>query len=314
MFKAALLLVIFLVGSIDAQLVSRMQVIMGTFVTLSVVSKDVKYLQPTFRLLKNIEKSLSSYDKDSPIYKLNRDGHALLNTYCYEALVLSEKYYLQSDGYFNIAIGSVTKDAYDFTQTLRVPSSKRTNNSKVNFKALRFDENEAYLGKGVKIDLGGMGKGYGVDKAIEFLQKNRVSLAKVALSGDIRCIGRCQIEVNNPFVPSSLASFIIKDSGVSTSGNYNKYVKNVQYNHLINPKTKRSQQNFISITLISKLPNSDLDAYATAASVMPAKEAYAFLDSMKIAYIILDTNKKLHISSNIDKFTQELTVKYSSKE
>ncbi|MDQ7069017.1 MAG: FAD:protein FMN transferase [Sulfurimonas sp.] len=57
-------------------------------------------------------------------------------------------------------------------------------------------------------------------------------------------------------------------------------------NHLINPKTKESQKSFISLTLISTLPNSDIDAYATAASVMPKELAYRFLNSLDVGYII----------------------------
>jgi thiamine biosynthesis lipoprotein len=101
----------------------------------------------------------------------------------------------------------------------------------------------------------------------------------------------------------------MKDCGVSTSGNYNRYVKSKQHNHLINPKTKSSEQNFISVTLIATIPSATLDAYATAISVMPLSKAYAFLEKHDIAYIILQTNNKLIVSQNIYQYVKELELK-----
>ncbi len=125
-------------------------------------------------------------------------------------------------------------------------------------------------------------------------------------SGDIRCLGICPIEIHNPLSKTPLLSFTTKepDIGISTSGNYNRYVKSKKNNHLINPKTKHSQNNFISITLISHLPNADLDAYATASSVMPKQKAYTFLDSLDLAYVVLESDKKKVVSKNIMIFTK----------
>ena len=68
-----------------------------------------------------------------------------------------------------------------------------------------------------------------------------------------------------------------ENTAISTSGNYRRYVQNSDYNHLINPKTRASQKTFASISLISdRYSNSDLDAYATAASVMPKQKPSLF--------------------------------------
>ena len=314
MFKIAALGLILLVLSLNAQMLSRTKVLMGTFVTLSLEKKDKKYIQPAFKLLENIEKSISSYKESSPISILNTHGYTHLDTYSYEALCLGKRYYKESEGYFNIAIGSITKDAYRFGENERVVSAKMLREFSTTLQELDFNKTEATLGKGVKIDLGGMGKGYSIDKVAEFFKKHNISRAKIALSGDIRCLGPCTIEVNNPLCDTPLASFSINESGVSTSGDYNRYVKDTKHNHLINPKTKASQQNFISVTLISKLPNSDLDAYATAVSVMPKEKAYGFLHNKAVAYIILERNKQLHISKNIDEYVEELLINNTLKE
>ena len=116
------------------------------------------------------------------------------------------------------------------------------------------------------------------------------------------------MQVQNPFADAVLAEFTTREpnSSISTSGNYNRYIRDTTHNHLINPKTKESQKSFASITLISQLPNSDIDAYATAASVMPKESAYAFLNSLKLAYIIIQSDGKRVVSENINAYVRDL--------
>jgi len=298
-------LALFLVATlIDAQMTSRTKVLMGTFATISLEPQNKKCFASAFSSLEAVENALSSYKKSSPIYKLNHEKNVTISPLTYEALTLSQLYYQKSETYFNVAIGSITKSLYKFGADESVPSSEALQKSNTSLKSLHFDATRASIDEGVKIDLGGMGKGFGVDKAILNLKACGVEKAVVALSGDIRCLGRCSVNIQDPFSDGTLARFVTKidELGISTSGNYNRYVKDKTHNHLINPKTKHSQQLFASITLISKLPSSDLDAYATAASVMPLKRAYSFLDSLELAYVTVEVSGKITVSENIEQF------------
>ena len=287
----------------DTQMSERLKVIMGTFVSISIEKSHKTLLEPSFAIVSKVDNSLSTYKKNSPISRLNANKHSLLDNYAYEALFKALVYYKETDGYFNIAIGAITKDLYRFGAKERIVPSHELQKSSVAIKSLRLKKYEAFLDDNIKVDLGGMGKGFAVDKVTQFLLQKGVKKAIIALSGDIRCIGSCKIVVNNPLDKTDpLALFFMQNSGVSTSGNYNRYVKTTKHNHLINPKTKQSQQQFISVTLVSKLPSTTLDAYATAVSVMPIKKAYAFLDSKDLGYIILQADKKLIISKNIDDY------------
>lgn len=297
-------LLLFLLSSLHANLQTRSKVLMGTFATIKLPSSNKELFKGSFEIGARVDDALSSYKKTSPIYILNRDKKADINLYTYEALVLAKRYYKESGGYFNIAVGSVTKDLYHFGEEERLPKSWELNASDTSIDTLYFTQLRASIGHGVKVDLGGFGKGYGVDRMMEYLKINGAQKAQVAFSGDIRCLGKCQIDINNPFSNEPLASFTTteEEMGISTSGNYNRFVSTPKNNHLINPKTKKSQENFISITLISTLPNSDIDAYATAASVMPKELAYKFLNSLNAGYIILEEDGKLVVSENIGLF------------
>ena len=281
---------------------------MGTFASISLNKPDKSLFRGAFSILDRVDNSLSSYKSNSPIYKLNKNKKAEINLYTYEALCLSKKYYKDTGAYFNIAIGSITKDLYHFGEDERVPQEWEFEISDTSLSALSFNKHNAKLGQGVKIDLGGFGKGYGVDRVVEYLKINSVTEARVALSGDIRCLGTCMIEIYNPFSSKALLRFrtLKEEMGISTSGNYNRFVSSTENNHLINPKIKHSQQNFISLTLISELPSADIDAYATAASVMPKALAYKFLDSLNLAYVALERDKTLVVSKNINLFADVL--------
>jgi len=303
-----LLVVLSLIAS--AETTTRTQVLMGTFVSISTDSQDKKHIQNGFNIIREVESSISSYDIKSQIYRLNRDKKSQINATVLEALSLSREYYEKSDGYFDITVGAITKDLYRFGEEERVASRSELENAVVNFNGLSFDENEARLQKDLKVDLGGMGKGFGVDRATEYFREQNLSNVTIAASGDIRCLGVCRVDIQNPFGKGILAAFetLKLDTGVSTSGNYNRYVESTKNNHLINPKLKISQGNFISITLISSIRSSNLDAYATAASVMPIQKAYEFLDSLDLAYIILQSDMALKVSPNIFKFTKNLFI------
>jgi len=290
---------------------TRTQVIMSTFISISVDEKNKNHIESGFEIIKDVESSLSSYKPTSTVYKLNKNKYAKLDKYTYEALTLCEKYYRKTDGYFDISIGSITKDIYRFGEDEHLASQDELNSAKIRFRALEYNTKYAYLDDGIKIDLGGMGKGYAVDKLAEYFKTNGIKDAIISASGDIRCLGICKIDIQDPFSDGALLSFTTtqNDTGISTSGTYNRYIKNQENNHLINPKLKKSQTKFVSITLVSKLASSDLDAYATAASVMPLNKAYEFLDSIEVAYIVVQSDGIIKKGGNLSLIVSDAVKK-----
>ncbi len=291
-------------------MVERTQVVMGTFASITVPQSQSAHMQKAFERLKAVEKALSSYDKKAVIYRLNSERNVSLAADTYEALELSKRYYRYSGGYFDITVGSVTKDLYRFGEDERIAANEELDNAVVGFQGLHYNEQRAWLDEGIKVDLGGMGKGFGVDKAFELLKEESVRSGIVALSGDIRCIHRCSLQIEDPFGEGPLATFTMRspDSAVSTSGNYRRFVGSAEHNHLIDPKRKRPQKRFASITLVSTLPNSDLDAYATAASVMPKEEALRFLNTLEAGYIVVENDGSVLIGEGLERYVSAFTL------
>ncbi|PHS56218.1 MAG: thiamine biosynthesis protein ApbE [Sulfurimonas sp.] len=274
---------------------------MSTFISISVQKKYKNCIEQGFDIIKDVENSLSSYKPTATVYLLNKKKDINLDTYTYEALKLCDKYYHKTDGYFDITVASITKDLYRFGGNERLVSLLELQKANINFYGLKFDEKKAHLDKNIKIDLGGMGKGFAIDKVAKYFRFKGINKAMISASGDIRCLDKCKISIQDPFSENILMSFKTtqKDLAISTSGTYNRYIKNQKNNHLINPKLKKPQTKFVSISLIGDMPNSDLDAYATAASVMPIQTAYKFLEAIDVAYIVVLSDGLIKKAGNL---------------
>ena len=291
-------------------MISRIQAHMGTFVTITLPQEHKALFPSAFDVVKQVDNSLSSYKPNSIISKLNHNKEVKVDFYAYDALSLAQRYYTITNGYFNVAVGSVTKKAFRFGEEERLPTAAQLKDANVSLQGLYVDEHRATIAQETVIDLGGMGKGYGVDRVVHFLRHKGLKRGVVAFSGDIRCLDRCSVAVNNPFSTLPLATFVTKheDTAISTSGIYNRYVEDMDHNHLINPKTKRSQNRYLSVTLISNLPNSDIDAFATAFSVMPPQEGLVLLQRVGVAYIIWQKDGKVVLSDNLFEYVDALTI------
>jgi len=272
----------------------RTQAMMGTFVTLTL---PIAYISKTFKHIKVFESVLSSYDSKALVYQLNHQHEVISHPYLQEALLLSKEYYKDTHGYFDITIGSISKDLYHFgEENETIASLVSMQNASLNINGIYFSDTTISTDKNISIDLGGMGKGYIVDKVALFLQEQNISKGVIALSGDIRCLDLCDFELQSPYSEESFVKLksTVAQLSISTSGTYRRYIKDKKYHHLLNPKIASQGQDFISVSLFSVANNSQIDAYATAISVMPKAQAYVFLEAhSEIGFILVESRGKI---------------------
>lgn len=297
--KKILLCLLFILSFVDAA--SRTQVHMGTLITVKV--EDQNLSDQIFTLFKELDNRLSTYKSDSEISRLGRQGDLIVTPMTAEVLKRSLEFSALSGGAFDVTIGTLTHDVYGFGQAKHLPTAQAIQKAlpKVNYKRLHLDKNHAYIDANTTIDLGGIAKGYAVDLSLKILEDHNVNHAIVSASGDIGCIGECVINVQDPFhSEGSIATITSKTKrfAVSTSGNYERYIKNTKHNHLIDPATGKSAQQYASITLIDTKDNTRLDALATAVSVMEKNAGLRLLDSLGISYLLIYTDRTV-IKSNM---------------
>ena len=276
---------------------TRTQGLMGTFVQLSLPSQHNPQISESFQYIKDIENALSSYDKDAFIYKLNQDHTVPYNPYLVQALKDSKQYYKDTEGYFDITIGSISKALYHFGEVNDTrPSKEALQDAKLNIDAIHINDKTITTEPGITIDLGGMGKGYAVDRVASSLQEQNITQGIIALSGDIRCLDICNFELQSPYSEQTFARLTgqIPQLSISTSGTYRRYVQTQEHHHLINPKTASQGRDFVSVSLFTKANNAKIDAYATAVSVMPRRKALDFLKNhQEIGFILVDNKGKI---------------------
>ena len=283
---------------------TRSQVIMGTFCTISLEENKSKHIQEGFELFKTIESSLSSYDKNAKVYKLNHQEKVLSDKYLDEVLKKSREIYQVSEGYFDITIGSVTKGLYHFGEKEQIPTQKELRSAKVEMSGIIENNGSIFLKKGIKVDLGGIGKGYAIDKVAQYFSEQNIYNGKIALSGDIRCLNACEFAIQSPFEENKTLMILkskIPNLSISTSGTYRRYIKEKKYHHLINPRSKKQGRAFVSVTILTNADNTKADAIATAVSVMPKEEALNFLKKEGVGSILVQRDENVSYC-NLDKF------------
>ena len=297
---------------------SRSQVHMGTFVHISLEKSNASHFQPSFEVFRKLDQLLSHFKESSEISRLNKDRRLKVSPETLEILFLAREYHKLTEGYFDVTLGALTIDTYQFNQSgAKIPTSREIKKAlpKIGMNTLKINQDQVELETaGVKIDLGGIGKGYAVDKASLYLRSQGVSVAQVAASGDIRCFEKCEFSIANPFLENSLIGpffAAIENLSISTSGNYQNFVKSKKTNHLLNPKTGQPQQIFARVTLFSKSENTKIDALATAVSVMPLRLAEKILREQSIGYILILNDGSLSKSQNLDLFVDSSKIDWS---
>lgn len=238
-----------------------------------------------------------------------------------ELLKYSKDIYFLTDGYVNIAMGSVLSIWHEYREngisnpkTASLPGENELKNASLhtNINNLVIDEknNTVYFkDEYLKLDVGAVAKGYVCNKIKEYITDNQLwNSAVISLGGNIITVGEKTnktpfiIGVENPNSTDYLTK-IKASNGLSivTSGSYQRYytVNNKNYNHIINKNTLFPADYFQSVTVISN--NSFLaDAFSTALFCMPLQEGLKIVENNKdIEAIWLDNNNKITESSGI---------------
>lgn len=270
------------------------------------VSKNVLY--KAYKIATDFEERYSAYKKDSFLSEINnkafketvpcQKGDIELFKKCLEASILSE-------GEFDITIGSLSHGAYHFGfSNQKIATNREIEDKKglVNFELLVLnDESISFKKEGVRIDLGGIGKGYVAKLIAIFLKKKGASKALVDVGGEIVSFGKSYtIALKNPFKDENIA--YIKTSkeaiSISTSGDYERYIDSPKNNHILNKETGRSSNLYSSLTVIQNGFEIDmLDAYATAMFNKDSDYIRNFSKKRAIGTILIDKDSNMILNN-----------------
>lgn len=304
-------------GVVRAEWVTAQQDIMGTRISLEFWHEGPQPAQPivdaVMQIMRDVDQQLSPYIETSELYRVNRDAvqapvHISDNFF---ALLKKSLWYSElSGGAFDITFASVGY-LYDYRRH-QAPDDEAIREvlPAIDYHHITLDEQHhtvLFTHSKVKIDLGGIAKGYAVDRGIDKLRQFGVQSAILSAGGDSRVLGDRRgapwmIGIQHPRNKQQFATRIpLQDSAISTSGDYERYFIDgeMRIHHIINPKSGKSASRVSSVSILAPLA-VDSDALSTTVFVMGVRDGLALINQLPgLDAVIIDGNNRMHFSDGL---------------
>lgn len=163
--------------------------------------------------------------------------------------------------------------------------------------------------KGVRLDLGGIAKGYIVDQGIRCLKEAGIRHALIHAGGDLRTLGDRQgspwrIGLQDPGDPQRLLGvFRVKDAAVVTSGNYERYFESPKgrFGHILDPHAGRPVEGLLSVSVVAE-DAAYADALATAFMVKGKEGTLALVSGLpSVQIVLIEVGGAIWVSRGLEK-------------
>lgn len=299
--------------------ISRTRHQLGTTVTLTVIhtreDRGLKAIAAAFDEVERIERLMSSYDRESEVSRLNAEGRIDADP---ELVGLVEKalHFSQlSGGAFDISIQPLL-ELFETTFGERggppAVGEVEAARALVGFDRISVSGNTISIAGGMRVTLGGIAKGYALDRAVSVLREHGVERALVNAGGDMRALGEgmegpWRIALQNPRDRGDyLAVLPLSGMAVATSGDYERYFDpEMEYHHIIDPRTGLSAKGLISVTIVA--PSAvEADALATAVFVLGRGKGMELVESLDdVEAMVITSEREVVVSSGLEYSTPE---------
>jgi thiamine biosynthesis lipoprotein len=294
------------------------QVAMGTVIEITLISDHEELANraalQAFQEMKRIEQLMSPKIESGDVYRINQFSGkewVIVSNETLKVIKKAQEISEISGGGFDITVGPLT-ELWRKAREKKIPPSAEEVKEKlslVNFKDIGMDQvGKVFLRKkGMAIDLGGIAKGYAVDRAFDVLRSLGYKNLIVNAGGDLRVGGRknndpWSIGIQNPRKSQKILTKIpTSDMAVATSGDYEKFFifEGKRYHHILNPKNGFPSDGCQSVTILTK-DCITADGLATAVFVLGPEKGYALCQKLEsVDCLILDKEGKMIRSPNL---------------
>lgn len=307
---------------VSAEWFSDEQSIMGTQVVVYLWHADPEAgrsaIAAVMDEMHRINRHFSPYLEDSELSRLNRKAVTAseqaplsISEELTWLLAQSIRYGKLTEGAFDVTFGSVGR-YYDYRKGEQPDEAAREALlAAIDYRKIQLDAEarEVYFEHPkLYVDLGGIAKGYAVDRAIAILRERGIEHASVGAGGDTRLLGDhrgrpWRVGIKNPRAPDDVAIMLpLENEAISTSGDYERYFINEEgerIHHILNPRTGVSARGIASATVLG--PNSiDTDALSTSVFVMGVEPGLALINGLPgFEAIVITAEGKVHYSQGL---------------
>jgi len=276
---------------------------MGTTARLVVYASNLAQAdagaRAAFARMAELEARLSDYREDSEVSTLDRSAGGpavVVSRDLFEVLSRAQELARRSEGAFDVTAGALSRvwRTARRTGTLPDPAEIVAARGLVGHSHLELlpAARRARLDRpGMRLDLGGIAKGYAADEALRVLKKTRLPRSLVVLGGEVVAgspppgLSGWTVAVRTPGpAPEPL---LVADAAVSTSGDEEQWleVDGVRYSHVYDPRTGQALTGRRSVTVVAR-EGMDADILATAVSVLGPERGLALVESVPGAAVL----------------------------
>ena len=290
---------------------------MDTYMTVTAYGKNAENgVNKAVDEINRLETVLSAEKQESDIYKLNETGSGTLSTDTKNIVSKALEINKTTNGAFDISIYPLMVKWGFTTQKYNVPSKNEISKllKDVDSSKIIFDEKSGNikLKENMKIDLGGIAKGYTSNRVMQIFKEHGVKSGLVSLGGNVQALGTktdgtaWQIAIENPDKSSDYIGVVsVKDKAVITSGGYERYFeKNGKtYHHILDPETGYPAESGLkSVTIVSD-DGTLADALSTSLFVMGKEKALDYWREHKNEFdtVLVEDNGDITITGGLEK-------------
>lgn len=302
-------------------LVSRSHHAMGTQIAVSVYTDDetraLEAMHAVFVEFDRLERLMSVWVESSDIAKINREGAkhpVVVEDEVFDVLVRARAFSEATGGKFDVSFGALSGLwRFDHDQDNRVPGAEaiKARLPLIDYRRIILDpvQHTVALGReGMRLHLGGVAKGYAVDRAVALMRNAGLSDFMIQAGGDMYASGRrgdrpWRVGVRDPRGDrtSYFAWAEVTDATFSTSGDYERFfiVDNKRYHHIIDPETGEPARLCRSVTVLA--PSAiDADALSTSIFLLGPERGLQLLEKFEGAgAVIVDQENKVTVSPRL---------------
>ncbi|MBI3398353.1 MAG: FAD:protein FMN transferase [Deltaproteobacteria bacterium] len=297
--------------------------LMGTIVELTLAGKDEARLnaaaEAAFDEIKRLEELMSHYRGDSDVAKINKAAGkeaVIISRETMDVIEASLKASHITNGAFDVTMGVLGKVwlTKDDRGEMTIPSREEVETllPLIDYHQITIDKknNKVKLAKkGMKINLGGIAKGYIVGKAADVLKRHGIKKGIVHAGGDMAVFQEPNshpwlIGIQDPRNKDKIVGTIeVVNTAISTSGDYERFfIKDgVRYHHIMDPSTGFPANKCRGVTIVAKDPTL-ADALSTGVFVMGPQDGMKLIEEMPdVEGLIMDADGKMTMSSGLKK-------------
>jgi thiamine biosynthesis lipoprotein len=301
----------------SAEWVGDARPLMGTEVSVYLWHEDeaegLRLVEAVFAESIRIDELMSTYKESSRISEINRDAAQQSVDAGDELAGLIERALdisVLTRGAFDITYDSVGQH-YDFRERAR-PNAETiaAQRELIDYRLVEVDRvasSVRFLKEGVRINLGGIAKGYVVERGVDILRHNGIENAIVTAGGDSRLLGDRRgrpfmIGIRDPRKDGEVAiSLPLQEEAISTSGDYERFFDEdgIRYHHIIQPSTGEPAGGVHSATVFG--PDAVMtDALSTSVFVMGVDMGLRLIAGLPdYEGIVIDSEGRIYYSDGL---------------